>query len=98
VIEFEPNKELAWLATESFRKSDGFDWSGTTMIVELSPKGDNTVVTFTYDGLYWRTNRTGWLRSAISASGINYTALLKVSQRALKLQNHPKRFSTASPM
>ena len=51
VIELEPNKKLAWLATESFRKTDGFDWSGTKMIVELSPRGDNTVITFTYDGV-----------------------------------------------
>jgi hypothetical protein len=51
VIDFEPNKKLAWVATESFRKTDDFDWSGTKMIFELSPKGDNTVITFTYDGV-----------------------------------------------
>src|SRR6185295_8735252 len=51
VIEFEPNKKLAWLTTESFRETDGFDWSGTKMIVELSPKGDDTMITFTYDGV-----------------------------------------------
>jgi uncharacterized protein YndB with AHSA1/START domain len=51
VIDFEPNKKLAWLTTESFRKTDDFNWSGTKMIVELSPKGNNTVITFTYDGV-----------------------------------------------
>src|SRR6516164_4962941 len=52
VIDFEPGKKLAWLATESFRKTDDFDWSGTKMIVELSPEGDNnTLIAFTYDGV-----------------------------------------------
>lgn len=51
VIEFEPNKKLAWLTTESYRKRDDFDWSGTKMSVELSRKGDNTSVTFAYDGV-----------------------------------------------
>jgi hypothetical protein len=51
VIDFESNKKLAWLTTESFRETDNFDWSGTKMIIELSSKRDKTVITFTYDGV-----------------------------------------------
>ena len=50
VIEFVPEKKLVWIATESIRKTDGFDWTGTKMIFELTPKGDNTLLKFTYDG------------------------------------------------
>jgi uncharacterized protein YndB with AHSA1/START domain len=50
VIEFVPNEKLVWLTTQSIRKSDNYDWSGTKMIFELSPEGGNTVVKFTYDG------------------------------------------------
>ena len=51
VIEFVPNKKLAWLVAESIRKTDNYDWTGTKMIFELTPKGDNTIVKFTYDGV-----------------------------------------------
>jgi uncharacterized protein YndB with AHSA1/START domain len=51
VIEFVPNEKLVWLATESVRKTDNYDWTGTKMIFELTPKGDNTIVKFTYDGV-----------------------------------------------
>jgi hypothetical protein len=51
VIEFETNKKLAWITTESWRKSDNFDWTGTKMIVEIAHEGDNTVIVFTYDGV-----------------------------------------------
>ena len=51
VVELVPNKKVVWLVTESIRKTDNFDWSGTKMIFELTPKGDNTLVNFTYDGL-----------------------------------------------
>jgi hypothetical protein len=51
VIEFMPDKKLVWLATESIRKTDNFDWTGTKMIFELTPKDDNTIVKFTYDGV-----------------------------------------------
>ena len=33
VIEFVPNKKLVWLATESIRKTDNYDWTGTKMIL-----------------------------------------------------------------
>ncbi len=51
VIEFLPDKKVVWLTTESIRKTDKFDWTGTKMIFELTPKGDNTIVKFTYDGV-----------------------------------------------
>ena len=50
VIEFVPNKKLVWLVTESIRKTDDFEWTGTKMIFELTPKDGNTILKFTYDG------------------------------------------------
>lgn len=50
VVEFAPNNKVVWLVTESIRKTDNFEWTGTKMIFELKPKGDNTLLTFTYDG------------------------------------------------
>jgi len=51
VVEFVPDKKLVWLTTESIRKTDGFDWTGTKMMFELTPQGDNTLLQFTYDGV-----------------------------------------------
>jgi len=51
VVELVPNKKVVWLVTESIRKIDNFDWSGTKMIFELTPKGDLTLIEFTYDGI-----------------------------------------------
>jgi hypothetical protein len=51
VIEFVPNEKLVWLATESIRKTDNYDWTGTKMIFELTPKDNYTIVKFTYDGV-----------------------------------------------
>jgi hypothetical protein len=50
VVEFEPGKKLVWLVTESIRKTDNFEWTGTKMIFELTPKNGNTLLKFTYDG------------------------------------------------
>lgn len=50
VVEFVPNKKVVWLVTESLRKTDNFEWTGTRMIFELTPKADNTLLKFTYDG------------------------------------------------
>src|SRR5450432_2023237 len=38
VVESVPNKKVVWLVTESIRKTDGFEWTGTKMIFELTPK------------------------------------------------------------
>jgi uncharacterized protein YndB with AHSA1/START domain len=51
VIEFVPEKKLAWIATGSIRKTDNFDWTGTKMIFELTPEGRSTILKFTYDGV-----------------------------------------------
>ena len=51
VIEFVPDKKVAWLTTESIRKTDNYDWTGTKFIFELTPKGDSTLLRFTYDGV-----------------------------------------------
>ena len=51
VVEFVPDKKIVWLTTESIRKTDNFDWTGTKMIFELTPKGNNTLIAFTYDGV-----------------------------------------------
>ena len=51
VIELVPNKKVVWLVTESIRKTDNFDWTGTKMIFELLPNGNKTLLQFTYDGV-----------------------------------------------
>jgi hypothetical protein len=51
VVEFIPNKKVVWLTTESIRKSDNYDWTGTKMIIELTPEGNNTLIKYTYDGV-----------------------------------------------
>jgi hypothetical protein len=51
VVEFVPNKKVVWVTTESIRKTDNYDWTGTKFIFELTPKGDNTLLKFTYDGV-----------------------------------------------
>jgi hypothetical protein len=51
VIEFVQNRKVVWLVIESIRKTDNFEWTGTKMIFELTPKGGNTLLTFTYNGL-----------------------------------------------
>ena len=51
IVEFVPNKRVVWVTTESKRKTDNFDWTGTKFIFELTPKGDHTSLKFTYDGI-----------------------------------------------
>src|SRR5450432_740185 len=51
VVEFVPTKKIVWLVTESIRKTDNFEWTGTKMIFELTPKSGHTVLRFTYDGV-----------------------------------------------
>jgi hypothetical protein len=50
VVEFIPGKKYVWLVTDSIRKHDGFVWTGTRMIYELSEAGIGTKISFTYDG------------------------------------------------
>lgn len=51
VIEFVEDKKLVWLTTESLRKTDNFDWSGTKFIFEVAANGGGTRFRFTYDGV-----------------------------------------------
>ena len=51
MIDFVPGKKFAWVTTESSRETDNFDWTGTKMIFELKSSGDNTIITFTYNGV-----------------------------------------------
>jgi hypothetical protein len=50
LVEFVPDKKVVWLTTESIRKTDNYEWTGAKMIFELIPKGDLTMLNFTYDG------------------------------------------------
>jgi hypothetical protein len=60
VIELDPGKKVVWLVTESIRKTDHFEWTGTKMIFELISKGDNTLLRFTYDGLILGNEYAMW--------------------------------------
>ena len=51
VVELIQDKKVVWLVTDSMRKTDNFEWTGTKMIFELTPEGNNTLLTFTYDGV-----------------------------------------------
>ena len=51
VIEYIPNEKVVWIVTESRRKEDDFDWTGTEMIFEIKPKNLYTEIIFTYDGV-----------------------------------------------
>jgi hypothetical protein len=51
VVELVPNKKAVWLVTDSIRKTDNFEWTGTKMIFEINFNGDNTMLKFTYDGV-----------------------------------------------
>jgi len=69
VIEFELNKKLTWIAIESLRKSDNYDWSGSKFIFEVTPRGHNTQLKFTYDGVVFENE---------------YDILVKVCDLAIK--------------
>lgn len=50
IVELVPGKKVTWLVTESMRRSDNFDWTGSRMIFELTPGESSTLLEFTYDG------------------------------------------------
>jgi hypothetical protein len=50
VIELVADQRVVWLVTESIRKTDNFEWTGTKMIYEITPSGDNSLIQYTYDG------------------------------------------------
>lgn len=51
VTDFESGKRFAWVVTDSIRRADGFQWTGTKIIFELIPDSINTIIKFTYDGV-----------------------------------------------
>ena len=57
VVELVPDEKVVWLVTDSIRKTDNYNWTGTRMIFELNPKGDHTQVKFTYDGVVLENER-----------------------------------------
>jgi hypothetical protein len=54
LIELIPGKKLVWLVTEStldWLEHDKHEWTNTKMVFEITPKGDQTVLHFTHEGL-----------------------------------------------
>jgi activator of Hsp90 ATPase-like protein len=54
LIELIPGKKLVWLVTEStlaWLEHDKHEWTNTRMVFEITPKGDQTVLHFTHEGL-----------------------------------------------
>jgi hypothetical protein len=50
IVDFIPNEKVVWLVTESLRKTDNYEWTGTKMIFELIPQDGGTRINFTYEG------------------------------------------------
>ena len=54
LVEIIPNKKIVWLVTESklnWIQGNKQEWTGTKMIFEIVPKGKNTALTFSHEGL-----------------------------------------------
>lgn len=53
VVEFEPGRQLVWLVTDSKLHfvAQHDEWTGTRIIIELTPQPTGTLVRFTHAGL-----------------------------------------------
>ena len=76
VVELIPGKKIVWLVTDSrlnWIKENKQEWTGTKMIFEVRPVGENTDLVFTHNGLvpqlecynhcvhFWDRVIKGWL-------------------------------------
>lgn len=54
LTDFIPDKKVIWLVTDSqlnWIKGNKQEWTGTKMVFEIVPAGENTILNFTHDGL-----------------------------------------------
>ena len=101
VVELVPGKRLVWLVTESIRKTDNFEWTGTKMIFELTPKDNHTLLQFTYDGVVLEDEYDRLVQICDTViernlynllTGNSYTAVIKSQNRQLMFLIPSKKF------
>jgi hypothetical protein len=53
LVELVPNKRVAWLVSANYFSftEDNTEWKGTKVVFEISPKGNQTEIHFTHEGL-----------------------------------------------
>ena len=102
VVELVPGKRLVWLVTESIRKTDNFEWTGTKMIFELTPKDNHTLLQFTYDGVVLENEYDRLVQICDTViernlynllTGNSYTAVIKVTKSPTDVFNSIKEVS-----
>jgi len=102
VVELVPGKKLVWLVTESIRKTDNFEWTGTKMIFELTPKDNHTLLQFTYDGVVLEDEYDRLVQICDTVikrnlynllTGNSYTAVIKVTKSPTDVFNSIKEVS-----
>jgi uncharacterized protein YndB with AHSA1/START domain len=81
ITELEPGRRVAWLVTDSWLSfpADKEEWTGTTVVFDITERDGLTEVRFTHEGLYpqhecyevcsraWGEYVTGSLRALIAA-------------------------------